>query len=140
MFGYTWALYLHNLALSRSPSSALFHQLFWGEGSPAKIELQKKVGTCIVISLLEDLAMIMTELGLKYPAHTHTELGLVGVHGSPEEALRPQQGQVRHGGGGTCAFSTASRVFGLARELHRKHTADGCEIRFSHHLRNPGLC
>ena len=39
-------------APTRSPSSAL---LFWGEGSPTKIDYSKK-GTLVLTSLLEDLA------------------------------------------------------------------------------------
>ena len=40
------------------PSSALFLFLFWGEGSPTKVDYIKKkknVGTLILSSLLEDL-------------------------------------------------------------------------------------
>ena len=40
---------------SRSPSSALF----FGEGSPTKIDYRKKVGTLILTSLLEDLGMLL---------------------------------------------------------------------------------
>ena len=44
--------------MSRSPSSALF-PLFWGEGSPTKIDYRKK-GTLIPTSLLEDLVLVLS--------------------------------------------------------------------------------
>ena len=44
------------LVVSRSPSSALVRFLFWGEGSPTKIDDRKK-GTLILTSLLEDMVV-----------------------------------------------------------------------------------
>ena len=42
---------------SRSPSSALSHRFFFGEGSPTRIDYREK-GTLILTSLLKDLGFI----------------------------------------------------------------------------------
>ena len=41
---------------------------FWGAGSPTKIDVQKKVDTLILTSLLEDLAKGIKDLGLANPS------------------------------------------------------------------------